>query len=249
MSSSEPDCLRLLQLGNKTGFLLTSSGRIERVSDPDRSAGPRLNFSGCAQGNAVLVRYDVPDSLASKLLAAAAQEPPWGDPERDPACAGELIALLSTARPVTSVEVGVNYRLPNAQPYAHGFPIVRSNSAEGAMLAARFAKDGMPTAMIDAGFRSIADLWPPWCIARERDDVASIAFAARLADRGAAIGVYTFPEFRGRGFAAAVTAAWSSLAILKDRVLFYGARRDNRSSRRVIERLKLPLIGGSLRID
>ena len=143
------------------------------MSDPDRSAGPRLSFSGCALGNALLVRYDVPDSLASKLLDAAAQEPPWSDPERDPACVAELTALLSTARPVKSVEMGVNCRLPNAQPYAHGFPIVRSDSTQGAMLAARFAKDGMPKSMIDAGFRSIADLWPPWCIARERGSEAS----------------------------------------------------------------------------
>jgi len=243
------DCLRLLQLCDETGYLLTATGRIERVSDPDRSPGPRLSFAGCAKGNVVRVRHDASDTLALQLLAVAANEPPWADPERDPGCIAELSALLDSDCPTKTVEAGVNHSLPNALPYEHGFPIVRSDSPEASMLLVRFAKDGMPGALIDAGFRSIADLWPPWCIARDGEDVASIAFAARLGIWGAAIGIYTFPGFRGRGYAAAVTAAWSSHPSLKDRALFYGARRDNRSSRRVIERLRLPPIGGNIRIE
>ncbi len=115
-------------------------------------------------------------------------------------------------------------------------------------MLARFAADGMSQPMIDSGFISVADLWEPWCIATDGDQIAAIASAARLGKGGAEIGVYTFPEFRARGFAAAVTAGWSSLAVLDGRALFYSTSRTNRSSQRVAARLGLRMIGASFTI-
>ena len=105
-----------------------------------------------------------------------------------------------------------------------------------------FLEHGMPIHLIDAGFVSVNDLWEPWCIAIADGKVASIAFAARLADKGAEVGVYTFPSFRGRGYAAAV-AGWASVPELRDRTLFYGTSETNTSSQRVAERLGLPMLG------
>ncbi len=106
----------------------------------------------------------------------------------------------------------------------------------------------MPPALHEAGFKSIADLWEPWCVAVEGEEVAAIAFAARLGVIGAEIGVYTFPGFRSRGFAAAVTAEWSSIPSLDGRALFYSTSRSNRSSQRVAARLGLRIIGASVGI-
>src|SRR5208282_6141236 len=116
-------------------------------------------------------------------------------------------------------------------------------------MLARFADQGVPQPMFDAGFKGVGDFWEPWCVAVERDEIASIAFAARLSDVGAEIGVYTFPKFRAQGFAAAVTASWSSMPSLAARELFYSTQRSNRSSQRVAARLGLRLIGASLRIS
>ncbi len=77
---------------------------------------------------------------------------------------------------------------------------------------------------------------------------AAVAFAARLGAQGADVGVYTFPAFRGRGLAVAVTTVWSSLPALSDRALFYSTHRTNASSRRVAERLGLRRVGLSLRV-
>jgi predicted GNAT family acetyltransferase len=85
-------------------------------------------------------------------------------------------------------------------------------------------------------------------VALAGDDIAALAFAARLGERGAEIGVVTLPQFRGRGFAAAATAAWSALPMLQDRALFYSTHRDNLSSQRVIARLGLPFLGVSMRL-
>ena len=239
---------RLLKIGCESGLVLSSAGRVVRVNAPDCPRGPRLHFSGCAGGNLFYLRDDVAEPLASELLAIASRESAWHDCDVTPGCLPDLVACLATAEPVKTVELSVQHRLPNMLHYRHDTEIVCSDTPEGDKLQAAFAEKGLPKPMRDAGFLTVEDLWKPWCIAREGDQVASIAFAARLGKTGAAIGVYTFPGYRGRGFAAAVTARWSQLPELQDTVLFYGARKDNMSSRRVIERLSLPQIGAGFTI-
>ena len=242
------ECLRLLTVASESGLILSPSGRVVRVNAPDRPRGPRLHFSGCAGGNLVFLRDDVPEALAAELLALVRAEPNWHSRKEEPRCLPLLVDRLSKMAPVKTIELGVQHHLPHGLSYPHPARIVRSGTTDGARLEAAFATQ-MPQPMIDAGFLTVADLWKPWCIALEGDAVASIAFAARLGAQGAAIGVYTFPGHRGRGHAAAVTAAWSQLPELESRILFYGARQDNRSSRRVIERLALAQIGATLAID
>ena len=64
--------------------------------------------------------------------------------------------------------------------YEHSATIVRGDSAEGAQMLARFAEQRYPSAMSDAGFKDVSDFWEPWCIAIKGEEIAAIAFAARL---------------------------------------------------------------------
>jgi hypothetical protein len=243
------DDLHLLDLDVETMFVLSGSGRICRENDPDRSPGPRMFFAGCSRGNLARVGDDVDEQLAARLLAVAAETPAWREPEVTPQSIGKIVELLSSAQPVVTIGPGLIYELPNGIGYDHSATLVRGDSAEGERMLARLADRGLPQYMIDAGFKSVGDFWEPWCLAIEGAEIASIAFAARIAAKGAEIGVYTFPKFRARGFAAAVTASWSSMATLGDRALFYSTQKSNRSSQRVAARLGLRLIGASLRIS
>lgn len=251
------DDLRLLRIDVATLFVMSPSGRLARSNDPDNSPAPRMFFVGCPAGNIACVRDDIESEVAERLLAIAHDEPPWRDPWVLPQCIGKLLDVFSTGAPFAtgaasriplSVGTGVIYHLPNHINYEHSTTIVRGDSTEGAAIAARFAKHGMPQAMVDAGFKTVADLWEPGCLALEGEEVAAASFAARLGEHGAEIGVYTFPQFRSRGFAAAVTAAWSSLPSLEGRALFYSTSRLNRSSQRVAARLGLRMIGASFSI-
>jgi GNAT acetyltransferase len=254
---TETDDLKLLQIDAETLFAMSLSERIDRQNDPNRSPGPRVFFAGCPQGNLVRVRYDVDDQVAEQLLAIAANEPPWRDPWVLPQCIGKLLdVLFNTAPPAIgsasttplNVGPGVIYELPNHLRYEHAATIVQGDSAEGAQMLARFAAQGFPPTLSEAGFNDVSDFWEPWIIAIEDGEIAATAFAARLGDIGAEIGVYTFPKFRSRGLAAAVTAAWSSLPSLDGRALCYSTSRSNRSSQRVAARLGLRMIGASVKI-
>ena len=228
-------------------FVMSASGRIERVNDPDRSTGPRVFFVGCPFGNFARVRYDLDDRVALRVLDAAAKEPPWRDPDVTPRCVGRIVEILSDGHP-PAVEPNPIYKLPNGLEYDHPARIVRGDSAEGRQMLARLADRGMPDYMMAAGFKRVADFWEPWCVALDGDEIASIASAARLGEMGAEVGVYTFPKYRRRGLAAAVTASWASIPSLNKRALFYSTSKSNLSSRRVAARLGLRLIGASVSI-
>jgi GNAT superfamily N-acetyltransferase len=247
-NAAEADDLRLLRVDIDTMFVMSASGRIERENDPDCSSGPRLFFAGCPFGNIARVRYDVDDRVAQSVLELAEKAPPWRDPDTLPAGWEKIVELLSCGQPAETVVAHPIYKLPNGLRHDHPAPIVRGDSPEGHAMLAGLAERGMPEYMVDAGFKDTRDFWEPWCIAVDGAEIASIAFAARLGAIGAEIGVYTLPKYRGRGFAAAVTASWASLESLRQRALFYSTAKTNRSSQRVAARLGLRRIGSSVRI-
>ncbi len=236
--------LGLLEIDLATTFVLCGGGRFERENDPDRSVGPRVAFLGCPEGNVYAVRRDVPDRLAGDILALASEEPPWGEQAHPPACLAALIDLLGAEE----ASPGLIYFLPHAVRFAHAARIVGGGTTDGDLLAVDVERRGWSPSLRDMGFTGVGDLWPPWCATLDGEVIASLAFAARLGDAGAEIGVATAPEFRHRGFAAAATAAWSSLPTLENLALFYSTQKANISSQRVAARLGLRRIGASLRI-
>jgi len=252
-----PNDLELLRIDTESMFVLAPAGRIECVNDPGHSVAPRVFFAGGAQGNLAYVRADVGDDVAATVFRLVEDESPWHDPWALPQCIGRLLDIMSAGPPHAvgaasriplTVSPSLIWQLPNHLQYEHRARIVLGESPEGIELIARFEKFGMPRPMLDAGFLSVADLWEPWCLAFEGNDVAASAITARRSERAAEVGVYTFPRFRARGYAAAVTAAWSSLTSLNRRALFYSTSRANRSSQRVTARLGLRMIGAGVSI-
>lgn len=240
--------VRRLALDAATLFVLTPDGRIVRENDPEHSAGPLVFFAGCAEGNIALVRQDVDERLAKAILERLGAAPPWIDVAEPPPGIGTICEDLRATTAVKAVTTSIIYALPNGGAAVADAAFACHDDAAGAALVARLERDGMPEALTAAGFLSLDDFWAPWCVRLEGDEIAAIAIAARLGEAAAEIGVYTFPGFRGRGLAAALTARWSSLAALGGKTLFYSALTPNRSSHRVAERLGLRPIGLGLRV-
>jgi hypothetical protein len=83
----------------------------------------------------------------------------------------------------------------------------------------------------------------PWVMARHGERVISICHTPVANASAAEAGVWTHPDFRGRGHAAATTAEWAILMRPSGKLLFYSTSRTNRSSQRVAARLGLRRIG------
>ena len=82
-----------------------------------------------------------------------------------------------------------------------------------------------------------------WAIALRDGEVVALCHTSAATARAAEVGVWTRPDARGRGYAAAVTAAWAGVQAPSGRRLFYSTSVDNRSSQRVAARLGLRPLG------
>lgn len=201
-------------------------------------------FASCAEGGLVRCRADLSDAIAREVEALLAESPPWTDPRHPPAAVGRVQMKLNAPPPVVSLI----HELPPQPPSGSDATFVRSGTPPGDRLLAGLGT-GIPDHLVEAGFATVADLWPPWCVAVRDGVIAAVAFAARTGPKGRAVGVYTFRAFRRRGLASAVTAEWSQLPALAGRPLFYSTTADNLASQGVIGRLGLPRIGLGLRFN
>jgi Acetyltransferase (GNAT) domain len=234
----------LLEIQFRTAFVFERSGRIATTNDPDRSPAPRFALFGCASGNVYGVRADVTDGVASRLMDIAALEPPFlGGTSRH---VDRYIELLSHDVRVSRPRVGATFVLPHDIAYQHNVQLICSDSAEGQERRAILAAAGVPAGLAEMGFVDASEFWDPWCVALQHGEVASVAFAARLSQSGASLGLATPPELRGKGYAAAAAAGWTRMSALRSRALFYNTDQTNISSQRVVARLGLRLLGGSL---
>jgi RimJ/RimL family protein N-acetyltransferase len=237
---------RLLAIQYRTLFLVGDTGRIERENDPDRSPGPRFWLAGCVSGNISGVRSDVADDVAAEIAALVATEPPFADLTSPPTHLDRYIDLLARDAAAPREMRGLIYELPHYLQYESRVRLIDDESNEGRCQF--FSIHGLPGGLAELGFRSISDLWRPWCVALVNGEVASVAFAARISETGAELGVTTAKAFRGQGYAAAAAAGWASLPTLQSRKLFYSTDQTNVSSQRVIARLGLRFLGASLRL-
>jgi hypothetical protein len=83
----------------------------------------------------------------------------------------------------------------------------------------------------------------PWVMAIAQGQVVSICHTPASNARAAEAGVWTHPDFRGQGLAAACTANWATIMRPSGRLLFYSTSRTNSSSQHVAQRLGLRQIG------
>jgi hypothetical protein len=235
--------LERLAVEAQSGFVLNPAGRILRVNAPDKVAGPRFYIAGCADGNLFYLRYDVSERIAKEICKLARGEPPLCNHDSIPVHMAEYVALLERDATVVRREIELGYVLPNNLVYSHSVRIVRSGTREGDTLRANLRSNGVPEGLREMGFKDEKEFWEPWCVAFQDSDLAAIAFAARLGEKGAAIGVATARAFRGKGFAAAAAASWTCHPRLAGLGLSFSHNRDNRSSQRVAERLGLTFLG------
>jgi hypothetical protein len=87
-------------------------------------------------------------------------------------------------------------------------------------------------------YDEVADWQPTFAVVRDGQAV-SICFSSRIGTHAAAAGVETLSDFRGRGYATSVTAAWAAAVRAAGHIPLYGTSWDNLASQGIARRLGL----------
>jgi RimJ/RimL family protein N-acetyltransferase len=200
--------------------VLDDEGRILSTRDPHPEPGPAFSLIRDGRACAWAVHVDVPSHLTRELVALARTEPPSG-PIADPPRHTEAYVSLLGGR----IESGPVFTFPPALVDPGDVVTITAFSQLERHLRGWTADE-------------IPDRAPILGIMVDGHAV-SVCFCARRTQIVAEAGVETAVAYRGRGFAARVTAAWARLIRDSGRLALYSTSWSNAASLAVARKLGL----------
>jgi hypothetical protein len=223
----------------RTAYVMTDEGRIASTREPTPERGPLFTIVRGPRSCAWAVHKDVPDDLARELDRTASNEPSHSVLEAALMFERRYRQLLaaSAAGADEVIETGgPAFIFPDRLTGAAGVEEVHDEEA----LTRHFR--GWAPGEIDEGRA------PVLAVFAEGDPV-SICFCARRSAEAAEAGVETAQAFRGRRFAARVTAAWARSVRSSGLVPLYSTHWTNHASRSVAMQLGLITYATTWRMD
>jgi GNAT superfamily N-acetyltransferase len=233
----------LMQIHVSALYRHDERNRLLAVNEPgdprsDDPLPPRLYLGRTRDGLIWRFRHDLPESLVAELEAMLAAEPVTAELSQPPQCLAALQTTLLQHGPLTGTWSGPAWHFPDEIAAAEHevIRVTTANDDLARLLSPVLAADDLP--------------WRQPCLALlDHGRLASLCFSARNTPIAAEAGVDTREEFRGRGYAPAVVAAWARAVRQEGRVPLYSTSWDNLASRSVARKLGLVLYGTDLSID
>ena len=231
----------LLRVELDTLWLKDDRGRIVRDGGTYGRPAPHFVIATARDGYTHAIGHRVPDDVAKKLVAALAHSAPPTPIDAPPPALDRCRTLLEAPLGPIDVSSGLGYSIPGPIHFSADVEVRRSDAMSHEDLRAKSPASANWAS--DEWSALLGGALGPWAMALRDDRVVSICHSARLTEHGAEAGVWTNADYRRRGYAAAVTAAWTELIAPAGRHLFYSTSTDNIASQRVAAKLNLSLIG------
>jgi hypothetical protein len=233
MKGTAMDDYALMGLYADTLFTYDARGRMLYSNEPrlqERRPAPRLFLGRTRGGSVARFGASMSDTLAQRLAEIVDRLPPPADLGEPATPFTEIEELLKQDAPIIKTEAGPVYHFPAA---------IRSQGEAIRLTEANIAvvRDTYPSLLEE--FRD----WSPCFVALDHGRAVSICMSSRVTPDAEAAGVDTLPGFRGRGYAAAATAAWGAAIREAGRVPFYSTWWDNMASQGVARRCGLIQFG------
>lgn len=200
---------------------------------------PLLALAVATDGCAVRVSSRVPSAVAVQLTGGRRFGSRTGNLAHRPPELDRWAELLAPQGP-TSVTGGPSYLVQSTPTFHSSGQLFTSADPLPALLrAARPQAWWNPHEWEDL----LAGRLGPWAIALDGTRVVALCHTSRADRTAAEAGVWTHPDSRRRGHAAAVTAAWAVVARQDHGVLLYSTSEQNLASQGVARRLGLRPLG------
>ena len=217
-----------LDLHLRALFVHDDRGRIVTRNALDGGPAPRFFLGRTADGNRWRFRDDVPDDLAARIEALAAEEPVVADPREPPRHEARYRDLLSGHAPVGEVWLGPAYRFPADLPPPDA-NIVQLTAGNAPLLRG---------GDLEPWLEDIGHSEPLVALVRDGRAV-SICGSVRVTPEAHEAGVETSAAARGHGFAVAVVAAWARAVRDSGAEPLYSTSWENTASQGVARKLGL----------
>ncbi|HVX45453.1 MAG TPA: GNAT family N-acetyltransferase [Mycobacteriales bacterium] len=193
-----------------------------------RPGGPALVLAVSGDDTTLLFGADVAGDAAARIRRLVE--------ESGAQALGRCASLLDRTGLISG---GPSYLIPPAVAFASDAEVVGSDDPGRDRL-----RGANPGNWERQEWRDLLDgALGPWAMTVHEGRVTSICHTPAWSEVAADAGVWTDPEFRGRGLAAVTTVAWFRLITATGRIAFYSTSSWNRSSQRVAARLGLRPIG------
>ena len=227
----------LLQLHASALYRVDSRYRLLAVNEPGAPPPPRLFFGRTRTSHLWRFRYDLAEPIVDELEALLRAEPVTVDLLQPPRCLASLQQALARDAPLSGTWSGPAWRFPDELP-TFALDVIQITPERADLVHSIFPvlADDLP--------------WRQPCLAIVADgQLASFCFSSRNTTAAAEAGVNTIEAFRGRGYAAAVAAAWARAVRHEGRIPLYSTSWNNLASRAVARKLNLILYGADFSIE
>jgi hypothetical protein len=223
------DDRELLDVRVRALFRHDARGRLLSVNEPwgeSAAAPPRLFLGRTRAGNLWRFRADLPESLVKELEPLCADEPTGAGLRDGPRHAEAYARILGAHAHAGGVVAGPAYRFEKYPEPSR--PLLAVTEANAEVLRGGFDE-----------FVAEPATAQPFVAALEEGRAVSVCRSVRVTAAAHEAGVETLPRFRGRGYAADVTAGWARLVLFAGAAPLYSTSWENRASQSVAKRLGL----------
>jgi len=221
--------LELMEHHVKVLFKHDNENRMTVVNEPPYDDAPRIFIGGTKHGYVVSYSNTLKASLVEKLEKFKGTNP--GDHLVD------VIKVLATDRPINNLSIGP----------AYVFPVVKNRSYPKAIQVTHETKD-----LIKDHFRFTFEDFAykqPCFVIIDKGIPVSICCSARQTSKADEASVFTYENYRGRGYSVEVSNAWAAEVQKQGRIALYSTSWDNFSSQSVAKKLKLFQYGTDIHIS
>ena len=231
--------LELMNIHVRALFIHDAESRLLVVNEPDSevTVAPSLFLGRTRAGNVWRFRAGLSEDLVRELDSLCADEPPLieTDFNESPRHVERYVELLETHGPVELVSGGPAYHFPH-NIVASGRAVAITEHDAGAL---------------SGGFEKLIEelrAWQPFVALIEGDRAVSVCRSVRITSEAHEAGVETLPDFRGKGYALDVTAAWAQRVWSSGAIPLYSTSWDNTASQAVARKLGLRCYGSDFEI-
>lgn len=214
-------------------FTHDASGRIVAVNDASRGLAPRFFLGRTRQGSLWRVRHDVEEEVVRALEVLVANEATGDEILAPPHGAPPYQQLLARSASIQRVEAGPAFHFPATLPE---IPAALPITTENRELLQRNFPDWLGDVEACQPFMALLD----------DGHAVSVCASVRVTPVAHEAGVDTHRDWRGRGYAPRVVAAWARAVRGSGPIPLYSTSWQNSASQAVAAKLGLIRYGATL---